>query len=132
MPNDEAAIREWQASWMRLSMAGDIEALAELMDEGVVFFVVGRPPIRGREEFLSLMRSGAGRVRFESSAEMEEVTIHGDWAHCASHLKVAMMAESGGKAMRRSGYALSILRRHENGRWVLIRDANMLSPDPSE
>jgi uncharacterized protein (TIGR02246 family) len=129
--DDEKAIREWQQSWMRLSMSGEIDALGALMDEAVIFYVVGRAPIRGRDEFLALMRAGVGHVRFDSNATMEEVTVIGDWAHCASYLRVAMIAESGGNSMRRAGYAMSILRRTGDGRWVLYRDANMLAPEQS-
>jgi len=36
----------------------------------------------------------------------------------------------GGTPMRRSGYTLSILRKEADGRWVLARDANMLTAQP--
>jgi hypothetical protein len=36
---------------------------------------------------------------------------------------------AGGQAMlKRSGYTLSILRKEEDGRWLLVRDANLLAP----
>lgn len=132
MEGDESAIRAWQEKWMQLSMAGEVDAMADLMSDDVVFYVVGRAPIRGRREFLELMRAGVGKVEMESTATMEEVTIVGDVAYCASHLRVSMRpagdAGAGG-GMRRAGYAISILRRRDDGRWVLVRDANMLSPE---
>jgi uncharacterized protein (TIGR02246 family) len=108
--------------------------MADLMAEDVVFYVVGRAPIRGRNAFLELMRAGAGAVEIESTATMEEVTIVGDVAYCASHLRVSMTPAGDsrpGSGMRRAGYALSVLRRDGNGRWELVRDANMLAPEPT-
>jgi len=37
----------------------------------------------------------------------------------------------GGSIMRRSGYTLTILRKEPDGRWVLYRDANTLTPEPT-
>lgn len=134
MESDEAAIRAWQEQWLQRSMAGEVDAMVDLMSEDVVFYVVGRPPIRGRNAFLDLMRAGVGTVEMESTATMEEVTIVGDVAYCASKLRVSMKAVGDshpGSEMRRAGYALSILRRQGDGRWVLVRDANMLALEPS-
>ena len=33
--------------------------------------------------------------------------------------------------MRRSGYTLTILRKNSAGSWVVTRDANMLTAEPS-
>ena len=33
------------------------------------------------------------------------------------------------ETMRRSGYTLSILRKEQSGRWVLLRDANLLTKE---
>jgi ketosteroid isomerase-like protein len=32
-----------------------------------------------------------------------------------------------GKDIRRAGYVLSILRKNPDGKWVLVRDANVLT-----
>ena len=34
--------------------------------------------------------------------------------------------------MRRSGYTLTLLRKEPDGRWVLFRDANLLTPEGSK
>ena len=38
------------------------------------------------------------------------------------------MTPPGGKPMRRAGYTLTILRKEADGRWLLARDANLLTP----
>ena len=44
MTEDERAIRELIATWMRASMAGDTETVLSLMADDVVFMVAGQEP----------------------------------------------------------------------------------------
>ena len=46
-----------------------------------------------------------------------------------TRLTVLVTPHGGGKAVARAGHTLSILRK-ENGKWLLSRDANLLSPVP--
>ena len=50
----------------------------------------------------------------------------GDWAFMWAKLTVAVTPPTGAP-MKLAGPVLSVLRR-EGGRWVLARDANMLTP----
>ena len=70
-------------------------------------------------------------VRIESTATIEEIQVADNVAHLANYLTVTMTPLQGGPTMRRSGYTLTILRKEPDGRWVLFRDANMLTPEPS-
>jgi ketosteroid isomerase-like protein len=38
-----------------------------------------------------------------------------------------MTPKDGGKAVKRSGYTLTILRKQSDGKWLLVRDANLLT-----
>ena len=129
MQNDEQAIREVVADWQKAAAAGDLSKLLNLMAEDVVFYVVGQPPMRGREAFAAAFRAAVQQVRIESTARIEEIQIAGNFAHLANHLTVTMTPLQGGASMRRSGYTLTIMRKEPDGRWVLYRDANMLAPD---
>jgi uncharacterized protein (TIGR02246 family) len=126
MHPDEQAIRDVVATWDRASHAGDVDALAPLMAEDVVYLVAGRPPMRGRETFLALARSMQGAGTMEASGEFEEIRLMGDWAYAIRHLRVAVTHE-GAATVRMAGPVLSIFRREPDGRWVLARDANMLT-----
>jgi hypothetical protein len=42
-------------------------------------------------------------------------------------LRVVVTPPGGGRSITRAGHTLTILKKH-NGKWVLARDANMLSP----
>lgn len=129
MSDDEQAIRDLVATWLRATAAGDLSLILSLMAEDVVFLMPGRPPIRGREEFAALSRAAGNRFRIQAHSEFGEVMVYGDWAHCWTHLSVTMIPVQGGPAVRRSGHTLSILRKRPDGSWVLARDANMLAPE---
>jgi ketosteroid isomerase-like protein len=55
----------------------------------------------------------------------------GDWAYCWNHLSVTVTPLEAGLPQRRTGYTLTILQKKPDGGWVIARDANMLTPEPS-
>jgi uncharacterized protein (TIGR02246 family) len=128
MNNDEQAIRALVDTWMRATRAGDLDRVLELMAEDVVFLAAGRPPMRGTEAFAAASRAMEGKVTIDGRAEIQEVRVFGDWAYCWNQLTITMRPADGSAPAERSGPALSILRRNPDGRWVIFRDANMVSP----
>jgi uncharacterized protein (TIGR02246 family) len=128
MNNDEQAIRDLVESWMRATRAGDLDRVLEMVAEDVVFLASGRPPMRGREAFAAASRAMEGKVTIEGSADTQEVRVFGDWAYCWNQLTITVRPSDGSTPTERSGPALSILRRNPDGRWVIFRDANMVSP----
>jgi len=126
MHPDEQAIREVVATWERATRAGNVDALGSLMAEDVVYLVAGRPPMRGRDTFLELARSMQRGGTVEPGGEFEEIRLMGDWAYAIRHLRVAVTHE-GAETVRMAGPVLSIFRREPDGRWVLARDANLLT-----
>jgi len=127
MQSDERSIRELVAEWHKAAAAGDLSTLLNLMAEDVVFYVVGQPPMRGREAFAAAFRAAVQHVRIESTARIEEIQVADNFAHLANYLTVTLTPLQGGSIMRRSGYTLTILRKEPDGSWVLYRDANMLA-----
>jgi uncharacterized protein (TIGR02246 family) len=128
--SDERAIRSLMATWMEASSRGDLERVLALMDEDVVFLGPGRPPMRGREAFAAASRAAEGRGRMEGRAEIQEVRVFGGWAYTWTQLAVTIHPAAGavGGPSRLAGPALSVFRKTAEGRWVLFRDANMISP----
>ena len=123
MSEDERAIREVVATWMRASQAGDVETVLDLMTDDVIFLVPGRPPF-GKEAFAAASASMKG-VEFDGTSDVQEIQISGDWAYLRNHIDVTM-TPPGGAAVRRSGHTLSIMRKGPDGRWRLARDANLV------
>jgi len=96
------------------------------MADDVVFLVCGQPPMRGKEAFTA-GQAGLKDIEIDATSEIQEIKVPGDWAYVWTHLSVAFRPRSGGAANKRAGNTLSILRKQE-GKWRLVRDANMLAP----
>jgi uncharacterized protein (TIGR02246 family) len=123
MIDDERAIRDLVATWMKASAAGDLPAVLDLMTDDVVFMVPGREPF-GKEAFAA-MSKGMGAVRMEGRSDIREIQMLGDVAYIRNHIEMTM-TPPGGATVRRAGYTLSILRK-QDGKWRLARDANLLA-----
>jgi uncharacterized protein (TIGR02246 family) len=124
MTSDERAIREWIDEWMRATKAGDSAKALSMLADDVVFMVPGREPF-GKEAFAAASE-GMKNVTIDGRAEIIEVQVLGDWAFVRNRLEVTM-TPAAGPATRRAGYTLSLFRRAPDGRWLLARDANLLS-----
>lgn len=125
MSPDERAIRDVIATWLEASAAGDTEKVLSLMSDDVVFLVAGRAPF-GKAEFAAASDAIATH-RIEARHEVREVEVSGDLAYARSQLAITMTPVAGGAALRRSGPVLSVFRRTPDGRWLLARDANLLT-----
>ena len=124
MSPDERAIRDLIAKWMQASQAGDTQTVLGLMTDDVVFMVPGREPF-GKDAFAAAAKDMQG-ARIEGTSDIRELKVLGDWAYLRSYLEVKMMPP-GGNAVERSGYTLTIFRKQPDGRWLLARDANLLT-----
>ena len=124
MSPDERAIRELVDTWMKASRAGDTATVLSLMSDDVIFMVPGRDPF-GKEAFAATSQSMKG-FRLEGSADIRELRVLGDWGYLRNFIEITV-TPPGGAPMRRSGYTLTILRKESDGRWRLMRDANLVS-----
>jgi uncharacterized protein (TIGR02246 family) len=123
MTDDERAIRDLVATWMAASQSGDTAKVLSLMADDVIFQIPGREPF-GKAAFAA-MSQGMKDVRMEGSSDIRELRVLGDWAYLRNHITVKV-TPPGGRPMRRAGFTLTILRK-DNGRWLLARDANLLT-----
>lgn len=124
MSPDERAVRDLVDTWMEASRAGNTETVLGLMSDDVIFMVPGREPF-GKQTFAANSRSMDG-VRLEGSADIRELKVLGGWAYLRNFIEITV-TPPGGAPVRRSGYTLTILRKEPDGRWVLARDANLVS-----
>jgi uncharacterized protein (TIGR02246 family) len=129
MQSDEREIRQLVATWMAATKAGDIETVLILMAEDVVFLLPGRPPMIGKSAFAAAAgaQSDQERPQFDGTSDIQEIKVVGEWAFMWAKLSVVMTPPGGAPSMARAGHTLSILKK-QNDKWLLARDANMLSP----
>jgi uncharacterized protein (TIGR02246 family) len=126
MTDDESAIRDVVDTWMRASESGDLATVLSLMTDDAIFMVPGREPF-GKKEFAA----GAEKMkdtRMQAVSDVRELQVAGDWAWLRNHITLTM-TPPGGAPVRRSGYTLTILRKGEDGRWRLARDANLVTDE---
>ena len=129
MQSDEQEIRQLVATWIESSKAGDTATVLSLMAEDVVFLVTGQPPMIGQSAFAAAMQAQSSQKspQFDGKSEIQEIKVLGDWAYMWTKLSVVVTPPGGGPSMTHAGHTLSILKK-QDGKWVLARDANMLSP----
>jgi uncharacterized protein (TIGR02246 family) len=125
---DDQAIRELIARWHSATNAGDIETVLTLMADDVIFLAAGQPPMRGRAAFHKALRGLMKTHRIESSGNVLEVVVSGDLAYSWVSLSVAIAPHSGAATKTRTGQTMSILRKQDDGSWLMVRDANLLPP----
>ena len=127
MGPDERAIREVQSAWIDAVNAGDLARLLSLMADDVVFLNPGRVPI-GRDGFSPGFSAAHQQARINCISELEEVVVVGEVAYTRSRDSISVTPRAGGNATRMAGHRLTVYRKQPDGRWLLARDANVLSP----
>ena len=125
MTDDERAIRDLVDTWMSASRAADQATVLSLMADDVIFMVPGQKPF-GKDAFAA-NSDRLKNVRIDGQSVIVELKVLGDWAYLRNHIDLTMTPE-GGAPTRRTGFTLTILRKEPDGRWLLVRDANLLAP----
>jgi uncharacterized protein (TIGR02246 family) len=124
MTSDEQAIRDLIGTWLQASRSGDTATVLGLMSSDVVFLLPGKKPMRGRNEF-EAAQDGVRDFEIDGHADIQEIHVAGDWAYCWNFLTVTFTPKNGVPG-KRAGNVLTVLRK-ENGRWVIFRDANLMT-----
>jgi uncharacterized protein (TIGR02246 family) len=124
MSEDERAIRELVDTWMDASRRGDTATVLDLMTDDVLFMTPSREPF-GKDAFRETSEA-VRDVRIEGRAEIQEIEVLGDRAWIRNHIDLTLTPAEG-EPLTRSGYTLTILRKGDDGRWRLFRDANLVS-----
>lgn len=124
--DDQRAIRDVVAEWMAATKRGDSQAVLNLMTDDAVFLVPGQPPM-DKAAFASASKSRIDeQPAFEGVCDIKEICVDGNTAFMWSHLTVTVTPPSGAVPIRRAGHTLTIFRK-VRGRWLLARDANLLT-----
>ncbi len=128
MFNERPLIRQVIESWLRATANNDIETIMNLMAGDVIFLRPGQAPMRGKQAFADAFTAGVGKYRIESVCEPQEIQVDGNLAFCWSQMNVTVAPLQNGAPMHLSGTVMSVFRKQADGRWLISRDANMLTP----
>jgi uncharacterized protein (TIGR02246 family) len=127
MGSDERAIRELHATWVDAVNAGDLARLLALMADDAVFLIPGQAP-SGRDGFPAGFSAAHAHYRLRCTSELEEVEIVGEMAYTLCRDSLSLTPRAGGQATELAGHRITVYRKQSDGRWLLARDANTLSP----
>ena len=127
MDSEEPAIRHLHAAWIHAVNAGDLPTLVNLMTDDAVFLSPGQAPAR-REAFCEGFTAAQQQASIQCVSEIEDVVVLGDLAHTLSRDAVRVVPRGGGAPTALAGHRLSVYRRQPDGRWLLARDANTVTP----
>ena len=129
--SDEDAIRSVVSTWMAATERSDVAIILSLISEDAVFLITGHP-VMSKADFAAAAaaQSGDAAPHIHGSTEIQEIKVLGDWAFMWAELTV-VVTPARGRKFTRAGHTLSILRK-EDGKWLLARDANLMSPVPNK
>ena len=127
MGSDEPAIHVVHTTWIDAVNTGDVARLLTLMVDDVVFLNPGQAPV-GQDGFLVGFSAAHRQSRINCISVLEEVVIVGEVAYTLSRDSLSVTPRAGGIATELAGHRITIYRKQANGRWLLARDANTLSP----
>ena len=127
MGPDERTIREVHSTWIDAVNAGDLACLLRLMADDVVFLNPGQAPI-GRDGFSPGYSAAHQQARINCVSELEDVVVVGEVAYTLSRDSLSVTPRAGGEAMQLAGHRITVYRKQTDGRWLLARDANTMSP----
>jgi uncharacterized protein (TIGR02246 family) len=127
MGSDERAVREVHTNWIDAVNGGDLAGLLALMANDVVFLNPGQAPF-GRNGFPVGFWAAHQKSRIRCISELEEVAIVGELAYTLCRDSLSVTSRTGGEATELAGHRITIYRKQPDGRWLLARDANTLSP----
>jgi uncharacterized protein (TIGR02246 family) len=127
LPSDEQIIRDLARDWAEAAEQNDLQLMLSLMTGDVVFLSAGNAPVRGRDAFAAGWAQVVEKFAIKVDAEIREIKIDGDVATQWSHLTVTMTPRAGGKSSVSAGEVLTILRKQDDGRWLVWGDANLLA-----
>ncbi|HEX8827415.1 MAG TPA: SgcJ/EcaC family oxidoreductase, partial [Xanthobacteraceae bacterium] len=94
MADDERAIRNLVATWMKASEAGDVNTVLSLMADDAIFTVPGREPF-GKDAFRAASEA-MKNVSLRGTNDIREIKVLGDWAYIRNYIEIAVTPSGGG------------------------------------
>ena len=125
--DDKQSIRESVDTWLTASKKGDVSTMLDLLADDVLFIVPGKEPF-GKEEFAAQNQKQMNDTKMEAKIDIKEIEVVGAWAWMRSFLRITF-TRAEGEPSKLSGHILTILQKNPDGKWVIKRDANFVTPE---
>ena len=126
MRSDEQDIREVHSTWIDAVNAIELDRLLPMTTDDVVFLNPGQQAI-DRDGFAAKFSGAHEQLLIHCVSDLREVVIVGEVAYTLSWDMLSVTPRAGGVEGRLAGDRLTVYRKQPDGRWLLARDANVLS-----
>ncbi len=118
---DVAAIKAIGSALDKANLAGDFDAVVEMMTEDVLLMNPNEQIIQGRAKILEWFNAFKPATFTEHKHELLEVDGHGYIAYARGAYKNAFIFEGIDEPIRGEGKTLLILRKQTDGSWLISR-----------
>ena len=129
MADDERAIRNLVATWMKASEAGDVSTVLNLMADDVLFTVPGREPF-GKDTFRTASEA-MKNVSLRGTSDIREIKILGDWAYIRNYIEITITPPGGDPVRREHALWWEVIGSLRWGVMCASMTASFRSADPS-
>lgn len=121
---DNADVRAALKEWLDGLDTGDLERMVASCDPEVVICNEHQPTTIGIEAVRAKYRPRIESSTFESTFDIEDMRVHGDFALLVGVFTVKTTNKSTGQVGGGEGRLVLCYRRHENGSWKLVLDVD--------
>ena len=118
---DVAAIKAIGPALDKANLAGDFDAVVEMMSEDILLMNPNEQIIQGRAKTLEWFNAFKPATFTEHRHELLEVDGYGDIAYARGAYKNAFIFEGVDEPIRGEGKTLLILRKQTDGSWLISR-----------
>ena len=127
--NDEHAIREHGATWIKHYKDGDLDALMTLYEPDAIVTLHDQPGLFGRDAVRAYFAPGLGKSDVTFDLEHEHIEVNGDIAHAMAKYWLTAVNKDNGYVYKDAGRSLLIYKRGDDGEWRIAVDIDQTTPD---
>jgi ketosteroid isomerase-like protein len=123
-PNRDSDISEIAAirsAWISAVTIGDIDGLAALGTDDIVFVYGNGRCVSGKDALQVNLVHDLGFFDFEPRDKYEEISFHGNWAVEFIEVDTTVTAVRGGTQIKAPSKVVALYSRQGNGSWKVAR-----------
>lgn len=126
---DVRAIRKVFDSWFYAMQDGDLDKLTALVTDDVLVKPPDAAPVEGKNALRQALGPFLEAYSETVDFDIQEVEVCGQLAFARILERAKVTPKSGGEASCMTGMHFTILRRQNNGKWLIARDISSLIAD---
>jgi len=121
--DDAETIRRTNNFYAEMLVAGDVDTLMTLYDEGAVLFPPNESPLHGKAAIRASWEAFfADWDTMEARSVIDEIMVFGDWAYAYGHYRGHSKSVPDGSVVLEALKFSGMWRRKSDGSWVISRD----------